>query len=161
MLRSLKAMSLATQIFCAATLWLLLAAYRYGGAVERAVALLFTVATALSLLARRVQQSTLYSQLDSVVAVLDVILLFCLAILAVRTRRWWLYAATALQTLTCLGHVAKLVDPRIAPIAYFMMLVSSSYPSLLLLTIGIWQHHREQARCLPGSSHEARLRTRK
>lgn len=154
---SLGVMSLATQIFCLAMALVLFGAIRFGSSVDRKVAVLFTVATVLTLATRRALQGGNYAKFDGMVGALDFFLLASLAAIAIKERRWWLYTVTALQMLTCLGHVAKLIDPSMAPMAYFMMLVASSYPTLMLLSAAIWQSHRERTRrpCSNGSSREA------
>lgn len=148
-------MTPATIIFRLLLLFTLLTALRWGGRPERQVAGLYILAATLSYLAR-VNAGLDFTQFVSSIAALDAGLLIGLGAIASKVRRWWLFATTALQILTCLGHLAKLLDPATSTMGYFMMLVSSSYPSLILLMLGTVQYHREQslARCSNGLSKE-------
>jgi cytochrome c-type biogenesis protein CcmH/NrfF len=44
------------------------------------------------------------------------------------------------------GHTVKLVDPVVIPRAYAFVLALWSYPMLLLLVAGTWNHQRRLAR---------------
>lgn len=133
---------LVVLLFHALLIALVIAAIVYGGRTERRVAGLYAVSALISTVARHIDGMA-FKNFDRLVSLTDFVLLACLVALALKVRRWWLFGAAALQTLTCLGHVAKLIDSGIPPIGYFMMSVSSSYPSLILLAIGIWQHRRD------------------
>lgn len=150
-----RAMTPATIIFRLLLLFTLLAALRWGGRPERQVAGLYILAATLSHLVR-VTAGSDFTQFQSSIAALDASLLIGLGAIALKVRRWWLLATAALQILTCLGHLAKMLDPATSTMGYFMMLVSSSYPSLILLSLGIVQRHREQGliRCSNGLSKE-------
>ena len=78
--------------------------------------------------------------------VVDAALFAGLCLVVLREDRWWPIASAALQLVTMLGHVAKIVDPTIGRMAYFSTVVGSSVPSLILLMIGIANHARRDGR---------------
>ena len=153
-------MSPAVAIFRGSLLAIAIAAFLYGGRTEKQVATMYVLAAALTFVGRR-RIGLDYLEFERVVTWLDLALLAGLAIIAVRIRTWWLLASVALQLITCLGHLAKYLDPQTSPMSYFMMLVASSYPAVTLLAIGIWQHRRTvrdrsmRDRSLAGSSRRA------
>ena len=134
-------MSPAVAFFRGLLLATAVAAFLWGGRPEKQVAVLYALAAVLTFIGRR-RIGLEYAAFDSVVTTLDVALLIGLAFIALKVRTWWLLASVALQLVTCLGHLAKYLDPQTTPMGYFMMLVSSSYPAVTLLAIGIWDHHR-------------------
>ena len=158
-------MSPAVAIFRGSLLAIAIVAFLYGGRTEKQVAAIYVLAAALTFVGRR-RIGLDYLDFEGVVTWLDLALLACLAIIAVRVRTWWLIASVALQLITCLGHLAKYLDPKTSPMGYFMMLVSSSYPAVILLAIGIWQHRKivrdrtMRDRSSAGSSRRAAPRRR-
>jgi hypothetical protein len=132
-------MSLSVLIFRLALAATWIAAIFLGGKSERLVATYYVVTAVASRLACGVGY-TCYTSFDMVSLLLDVGLLIALTLTMIRDPRWWLIASTALQLLTLLGYVAQLTAPKLAPMAFFMTLVASSWPSLILLWVGVAEH---------------------
>ncbi|HZG08257.1 MAG TPA: hypothetical protein VEZ70_04660 [Allosphingosinicella sp.] len=66
--------------------------------------------------------------------------------LALRAERLWPLWLTALHAIGTAAHVVKLVAPDVIPWAYAFALAFWSYPMLLLLVLGTWQHRKRLAR---------------
>ena len=109
------------------------AAWRWGAAAERAVATVYVVA-AVAEMALRSHHA--FARFESGVAAVDLWLLAALLLIVVRHGRAWTYAAAVIQTLVAAGHLAKLVEPTISPMAYVIMTGGGGYPQLLLLLSG-------------------------
>ena len=154
-------MSFTTILFRVLLVLACAVAFKWGGRAERAVAVLYLIATILSHLAY-VKTKFDFDRIVVPLVVIDLALLIGLLVVSTRFKRWWLILASAMQLLTCLGHTAKALDPvSTTAMGYFMMLVSSSYPAVILLMIGVWQHHRTmRIRSSSGSLRRADRRPR-
>lgn len=117
------------------------AAGRWGGWAERTAAALYVVAAVATALLRE-HGPTRYDDVAITSFVIDMALLAGLLVIVVKVDRWWPIVSAALQLLTVSGHVAKLTDTALPPMAYFMTQVASSFPSLALLAVGVWTHRR-------------------
>ncbi|WP_337658988.1 hypothetical protein [Sphingorhabdus sp. Alg231-15] len=62
--------------------------------------------------------------------------------ISLRARRFWPLCVVSLQTIALVGHLAKLMDVSIHPLAYMIMQVASSYPLLVTLAIGTYFHQQ-------------------
>ncbi|WP_426256855.1 hypothetical protein [Sphingomonas sp. DC2300-3] len=129
-------MWLAVYLFWLFLLGVAFSAFRWGGRDERCVATAYVAATIATLLLRLPGQ---YASLNIGVATVDVGLLVVLLCLVTRTARWWLVLSAALQLVTVLGHVA-MFDGGTRAFDYFMTVVSSSYPAVLLLAYATLRH---------------------
>lgn len=127
--------------FWACLLLVFVAAWRWGGSAERTVATMYLLAALLTL-AARFPGTSRFTTLQVVPAAIDVALLIGLVIVAVRVDRWWPIWSAALQLTTVLGHIAMMQGAGTKPFAYFMTVVSSAFPSLILLAVGILNHRR-------------------
>lgn len=153
-------MSPVANLFRLLLLLTAMGAFRYGGRAAKSVAILYMIAAMLTFIGRR-WMGFGYLDFEIIVAAIDFALLIVLGAMALKVRQWWLIVSVAFQLITCLGHLAKLIDPLTSPMAYFMMVVSSSYPSLIMLVVGVWQYHRTaRARSWSGSSRKAAPRRR-
>ena len=70
--------------------------------------------------------------------------LFCL--LAVRANRFWPIWVSALLGLGVLGHLARWAGPDVLWYAYAVVLTVWSYPILVILVVGTFNHRRRLAR---------------
>jgi hypothetical protein len=112
-----------------------------GGAPERIAAILYTVATLLTVLAAP-QWQWRSDGIDWGVFAVDGALFAALVLLALHANRFWPIWASALQGFGLLGHVSVLAAPSIAPVVYASMVAIAAYPMLMLLAIGTWRHQR-------------------
>jgi uncharacterized membrane protein len=126
------------------------AAAVWGGKSERAAAVLYAGAAVLTLLVRPALQHR-YEHVEIAVLTIDVGLLIGLSVVTVRSRKWWPTCATALQALTVLAHVGKLLNPLLWRYGYQLMAVWSAVPSLLPLAFGIISTIRDRSRTSNGT----------
>ena len=78
-----------------------------------------------------------YEHLEWGVFGVDLALFLTLLLIALAVGRPWMICIASLQLVTVLGHVAKVINPTIWPLAYAWMMQASSFPSLVLLLVGI------------------------
>ena len=112
-----------------------------GGREERIVALV-CVGASLASLAVFLPASVSYRDFQPRVAIIDLIVLAAFVMIALRTRRFWPLWVAGLQLTTTVGHVLKLIEPTLVPVAYGASLAFWSYPILLILAIGTWRGRR-------------------
>ncbi len=130
--------------------WLVLlllagASARWGGPSERLVALMYVVAAVLTAATRSAFELR-YQKVELTVFATDVLLFGGLAMVAVRTGRWWVICAAALQCLAMLSHLGKLLNPTLWRLGYQLMATWSAWPAVALLGVGIWTHAKSVTR---------------
>ena len=119
-------------------------ALRWGGIDERIASVAFLVATAASWLFT----SANYDNTESIVLFIDLVLLTCLVILALRSDRFWPMWAAAFQLVGTTVHFASMTETGDYAWAYAVGLIFWSYPVLIALGVGTWlegRHRRSQA----------------
>lgn len=124
---------------------LAIASLRWGGRTERQASLAFVTAMAIGKVSEGSDQ-TMYSTLETGVAVLDVLLAAIFFSLAFRDPKTWLLGAAALQFLSAWAHVARVVNTGMDALPYAILTGSAGYPILILLSAGIVTYIRRQAR---------------
>lgn len=116
-----------------------------GGAPERAGAAIFAVAALLSTFMVS-GRPTRFVSVELGVFAVDVAMLLALLVVALRAERFWPLCVTALQVIGTAGHAVKLADPQVFPLAYAIILALWSYPMLIVLAVGTWNHQRRLTR---------------
>jgi hypothetical protein len=116
-----------------------------GGWPERAGALVITVGALLTL-ALYSPAATRFNQPEVYVLAVDVAVLAAYVWRAISTDRYWPLWTAALQLIGVLAHVAKLADPVMLRNGYAFLVAFWSYPMLLTIALGTWQHHKRQIR---------------
>ena len=119
-------------------------AFKRGGGAERAAAAMLVLAAVGTVLVRSTV-ATRYSNVESGVVAVDVVLLVGLVVVAVRSGRAWSVALAVLQSVTLLGHLGKRLDPDLWRLGYAMMITGPAYPGLVALAIGTFRHRRRSA----------------
>jgi hypothetical protein len=117
---------------------------------ERLVIALFVAAAVLSyfsLPARHADAPTVLVRL----LLIDTVVTGMLAWIAIRYGRKWCIVAAALQIISTLSHLGRMIDPTMNLDVYGIMESASSIPQVLLLAAAIWRHPRVRARSLPPS----------
>lgn len=71
---------------------------------------------------------------------IDVVALFALIYLALKSNRFWPMWASAFQLLAVTIHTAMVVAPQITPWAFATGAAFWAYPMLLALAIGSYEH---------------------
>ncbi len=112
-----------------------------GGGPERIGASIYAVGTGLTILARD-DAAIRYGALEVGPLIVDVAALIAFLVLALCARRLWPLWMTAFQVVGTAGHLAKLADPEMIRWAYAFLLGIWSYPMLLLLALGTFNHRQ-------------------
>lgn len=73
---------------------------------------------------------------------LDAALLIGLAILAIRSTRFWPLWIAGFQTAAVIAHTAKMLDPSMLAFGYALQVRGWGYPMLLVMALGTWRHGR-------------------
>lgn len=128
-----------------------LAAYVWGGWPERMGAALYAGAALMTIAAHSLFHVQ-YAEVDGAVFAIDLLLLLGLAFVAVRSDRWWPSCALALQSLTVLAHVGKLINPHFWRLGYQLMATWTALPSLAVIGFGLWGCRRRRLRSAGTSS---------
>ncbi len=77
--------------------------------------------------------------------VIDLAVTIGLAWIGLRYRRTWCLVAAALQIVSTLAHVGRVIDPTMDLNVYAIMEGASSIPQLIQLAVAIWRHPRRRA----------------
>lgn len=87
-----------------------------------------------------------YGSFETGVFFVDVIDLLIFTYAAMISNRFWPLWVSGLQLTTSFGHVMKLVDADLLPLAYAAALRFWGYPILIILAVGTWRQHRRDVR---------------
>jgi hypothetical protein len=116
-------------------------AFARGRADARIVAAVCMVAAfASSTLKAPVSAS--YSSLEWGVMAVDALTLLGFVLVALTSDRFWPLWISGLQLTTSLGHLFKVLESGLLPLAYAAALRFWSYPILIILAIGVWRGNR-------------------
>lgn len=113
------------------------ALYR-GKADARIVAAVFLVGNLATLMLR----SSTYSSVETTVFIIDVLAFLAFTYAALISDRFWPLWVSGLQLTTSMGHVFKMIDSHLLPLAYAAALRFWAYPILIILAVGTWRSHR-------------------
>ena len=128
--------------FLIATLAVCLHAILRGGAPERLTALVFLAGLIGSILASIGTRPTPAGFRLATFCV-DVSMLLALAAVMLKARRYWPIAVTAMQLLSVMGHLIKLLDPNVATVLYWITNAFWAVPQIAILEIATVRHiHR-------------------
>lgn len=116
-----------------------------GGAPERWAAGIIAVGSILSTAFISAQPSR-FSSVETGVVAIDVLALAGFLALALRAERYWTLWLAALQLIGTAGHAVKLVDSHVIRAVYAFMMAFWTYPMLLCVLIGTWQHRKRLTR---------------
>lgn len=83
-----------------------------------------------------------YSSLETGVFVVDIACLLFFIYAAMVSDRFWPLWVSGLQLTTSFGHIMKMFDAELLPLAYAAALRFWGYPILIILAIGTWRQHR-------------------
>lgn len=116
-----------------------------GGAPERVGSTIIGFGSFMSLVAVS-GPSARFVAVEVGVVLVDVAACVAFVILALRAERYWPLWVAALQCIGTAGHAAKLLDPGVIRLAYAFVLAFWTYPMLLLIVLGTWNHQKRLAR---------------
>ena len=120
-------------------------ALKKGGAPERAAALVFVLMTISDPFVHALTPMQ-YTAIDPGHFGIDLAGWGALLVIALRARRFWPLWVSSFQTVSLVAHVVKFLDYTIHPVAYGAMQVAGSYPLLILLMIGTFNHQKRLAK---------------
>lgn len=129
---------------------LALAAWRWGGGPERTLAgvlVWFSAGDALN--HRLFEVNTNYLTVDTGHVVIDTVALAVSLGVALFANRMYPLWFAAFQLLAVLAHLARDLTRGAAGMAYLVMYIGPSYFQIIILTLGIWFHHRRERRYGP------------
>jgi amino acid transporter len=84
--------------------------------------------------------ATSYSSIQTGVMAVDILALVAFTIVALTSDRFWPLWESGLQLTTSMGHVLKVFQADLRPIAYAAALRFWSYPILIILAVAVWRH---------------------
>jgi hypothetical protein len=113
-------------------------AFLKGGTTERRVAWMAIAASVASFIVS-VEGKQVWSEVHSGPILIDFLMLAGLAVIALRTDRFWPLWATAFQLVAVSTHVAMAVSPDVVPRAYALALGFWAYPILFLMAAASWK----------------------
>jgi hypothetical protein len=118
----------------------------YRGKLEaRIVALVFLVAN-FATLTLRSHLATQYSSVEAAVFIIDVLAFIAFTCAAIISDRFWPLWVSGLQLTSSMGHLLKVVDESLVPLAYAAALRFWAYPILIILAIGTWRGQQRARR---------------
>lgn len=120
-------------------------AFLAGGMAERSTATLLLIGTALSILAARAPEIASFRTVNLAMMSVDTGLLLGLALIALASKRYWPVWMAGLQLVQVAGHVVRMVDGRLLPMGYAIVIALWCYPMLLLLAVGTFRHRRSES----------------
>lgn len=129
-------LAIYVQAFLPLCILLAIAAWLWGGNIERCASWAFVTSMALAKLTQGYGYP-MYSAVEWSVAVLDALLVLVFFGLSFRNTKTWLLVATALQLLSALAHLARMIDVEMSRLAYAILTGTGGYPILILLAAGI------------------------
>lgn len=120
-------------------------AFVAGGMAERTTAALMLAATGLTILVERAPEMRNFRTVNLGVMGVDTAFLIGLLLVAILSRRYWPVWMAGLQLVQVAAHVVRLVDPRLLPLGYAVVLALWCYPMLLILAVGTFRHRHGSA----------------
>ncbi|MEL6530625.1 MAG: hypothetical protein AAFQ27_11735 [Pseudomonadota bacterium] len=119
-----------------------LAMLRWGGAPERAIALVFLGIITVPVIATGflVSESLILSDLGVLYAALDIIAAIAFVIIALNANRNYPLWIAGFQLVAAAAHLVRGFIDSITPIAYAVMVIGPSYFQLMLMAAGLYRH---------------------
>lgn len=129
---------------------LALAAWRWGGGPERALAAVLIWLKAADWVYHGILQGSLHlDDIDRAHALIDIaacVGAFAVALYANRIYPLWF---AAVQLLAVFAHLARVMAVEILPVVYAIMFIAPSYLQIFILAAGLWLHRRRVRRYGP------------
>ena len=115
-------------------------AFRRGGWEEKLTLASVTISAYLSVLLPNPNVPR-FQQIEIQLACVDAALFVILQLIAFRSKKYWPLWVVAMQGMTLLAHLTPLM-PNMLASTYYNAEALWSYPTLILLTFGVRNHHR-------------------
>lgn len=110
-----------------------------GGDPERLIAGIMILGVALTPIVVNPASRRFYG-MEAGLLTLDILILLAFVAIALRANRFWPMGIAVFHSMSVVGHLLKLGDPRLIRTAYLVMLALWIYPQMLLLVLGTWRH---------------------
>ncbi len=132
----------------AVSLALGLAAWRWGGNPERAVAIVFvSLFTLPNMIIPHVMGSAfLFIQGGMFYAAVDIVAAIAFTAIALNANRNYTLWIAGFQLVATSAHGVRIVIDAVTPMAHAVMVIGPSYFQLLILAIGLWRHVKREKR---------------
>lgn len=127
-------------LFLSAAIPICLYAMSRGGEPERAAAAM----VAAAIVATELVPFHRYDQVVVALAAIDGALFVGMVALALVADRFWPMYFAAIQAVTLMIHVGRLLAGSILPEVYARFAGELAYPALAVLAIGTWRHRRRR-----------------
>lgn len=127
--------------------FLLVAAFKVGDEPERIVAAALMgmlIFSGINLIL--FDHSPLSTNIDLGFFIIDGLTAAVLIAVALKANRIYTLWMAGFQIIALLAHFARGLTEAISPIAYVILVVGPSYFQIIILTFGIWLHHRRVRR---------------
>jgi len=116
-----------------------------GAAPEKIGAAIILVGSILSTVALT-SPARRFTSVEVGVFLVDVAALLALLGLSLRAERFWPLWVTALQFIATAAHAVKFIDSNLIRAVYAIVMGLWTYPVLLIIVFGTWNHQRRLAR---------------
>jgi hypothetical protein len=87
-----------------------------------------------------------FTSVEFGVFLVDVAAFVALLVLSLRAERFWPLWVTAFQFIATVAHAVKLMEPGMIRAAYSIVMGLWTYPVLLIIVLGTFNHQRRLAR---------------
>lgn len=111
---------------------------RSDGRIVALVCLAATISTRLATSPQYIR----YSNVETGLLTIDLLVLVTFVYVALRSQRFWPLWVAGLQLTTSMAHFMKAIDEHLLPVAYGTAIALWSYPILIILAVGTWREHR-------------------
>lgn len=116
-----------------------------GGGPERVASTVFVVGSIVTALVAN-EAAARFRSIEIGILAVDVAALAAFLAIALCAERLWPLWLTALQLIGTAAHLARVTDSAMIPWGYAFALAFWSYPMLLLIILGTWNHQKRLAR---------------
>jgi hypothetical protein len=116
-----------------------------GAAPEKIGAAIILVGSILSTVALT-SPARRFTTVEVGVLLVDIAAFVALLVLSLRAERFWPLWVTALQSIATVAHAVKLIESDLIRAVYAIVMGLWTYPVLLIIVFGTWNHRRRLAK---------------
>jgi hypothetical protein len=116
-----------------------------GAAPERVGVAIIFIGSVLSTIALS-SPGRRFTSVETGVFLVDLATFMALLVLSLRAERFWPLWVAAFQLIATVAHVVKLIESDLIRAAYAIVMGLWTYPVLLIIVFGAWNHQKRLAR---------------
>lgn len=116
-----------------------------GGAPEKIGVSIILIGSILST-AALTSPARRFTSVEVGVVIVDAAAFLALLVLSMRAERFWTLWVTAFQLIATVAHAVKLIESDMIRAVYAIVMGLWTYPVLLIIVFGTWNHQRRLAR---------------